>query len=495
MELGRTSGVLLHPTSLPGSFGVGDLGAEAREFVDCLVAAKQHWWQILPLNPTDGSGSPYASYSAFAGNPMLIDLRPLVEKGWLQDDDLVALQDFADSEADDRANIAALTPLKMKVLGLAHANHDAAPQVAAYRKQHKGWIEDVALFSALKSHFGDRSWKDWDAALVAREPKAIAAAKKNHAKAMDFVVFCQWLFDSQWFDLRAYANERGVKIIGDLPIFVAMDSADVWSERSWFQVGPLGEADEVAGVPPDYFSETGQKWGNPLYDWAALKKDDFGWWIRRIQRAMAQCDLVRIDHFRGFESFWAVPEAAPNAIQGEWRKGPSDSFFVAIKKALGEVPFIAEDLGIITPEVSALRDRQELPGMKILQFAFDGSPDHAFLPHTYPTRCVAYTGTHDNDTSLGWYESLREEEKHLVRTYLSHGDEGIVWAMIESVAASKAELVVFPLQDILELDAESRMNIPGTSTGNWGWRVSAAQLKNAKAFRHLGQITEKVGRS
>jgi len=495
MELGRTSGVLLHPTSLPGAFGVGDLGAQAREFVDCLVAAKQRWWQILPLNPTDGSGSPYASYSAFAGNPMLIDLAPLLEKGWIKESDLLALKDFAESESDDRASIADLTPLKLQVLKLAHSNHNAHAQVAAYRKQHSAWIEDVALFSALKAHFADRSWKDWDAALVKREPKALAAAKKEHAAAMEFVVFSQWLFDTQWFDLRDYANERGVRIIGDLPIFVAMDSADVWADRSWFQVGPLGEADEVAGVPPDYFSATGQKWGNPLYDWAALEKDGFGWWIRRVQRAMAQCDLVRIDHFRGFESFWAVPESAPNAIQGEWRKGPADSFFTAIKKALGEVPFIAEDLGIITPEVSALRDRQKLPGMKILQFAFDGSPDHPFLPHTYPIRCVAYTGTHDNDTSLGWYESLSEEEKHHVRTYLSHGDQGIVWAMIESVSASKAELVVFPLQDILNLDADSRMNIPGTSTGNWGWRVTAEQLKNAKAFEHLAQITERVGRS
>ncbi|MEZ4460284.1 MAG: 4-alpha-glucanotransferase [bacterium] len=502
MELGRSSGILLHPTSLPGRFGIGDLGREAHAFVDRLADAGQSWWQVLPLNPTDASGSPYASYSAFASNPLLIAIDPLIARGWLTEDDVAQLVDFALSEPDDRVDFSQLAQLKMQVLRLAFQRHDAQAEVKAYEEKHSDWLEDVALFRSFKA-VDPRSWRDWDPGIVRRDnfalANAITKAEPGNAQLMaqelHFTAFAQWLFEEQWRELKAYANGKGVRLIGDLPIFVAMDSADVWANREWFEVGQDGTAQDVAGVPPDYFSATGQKWGNPLYNWPALEADGFRWWIRRVQRALDLCDLVRIDHFRGFESYWAVPEEAPNAIIGEWRNGPGDALFKAIHDALGAVPFIAEDLGIITDAVVALRDRNNLPGMKILQFAFDGNPNHPFLPHTYPERCVAYTGTHDNDTSRGWYESLPEHEKHRVRSYLRHGDEGIVAAMMESVAASKAELVVFPLQDVLDLDADARMNIPGSSTGNWGWRATAAQLNDDAAFQRLADITHRTDRT
>lgn len=490
----RTSGILLHPTSLPGPYGIGDLGEAAAAFVDQLAAAGQTWWQVLPLNPTDDGGSPYASFSAFAGNALLIALEPLVERGWLEPGELTALKDFAASEADDRANLRAIAPLKFSALRRAFERHDAHAEVAAFAHTHASWLADVALFSALKDHHGGKGWRDWPEALVTRQPEALEAARRELAEGVRFAEFLQWLFDAQWQALKRRANAQGVKIIGDLPIFVAMDSADVWANRGWFEVEADGSARDVAGVPPDYFSATGQKWGNPLYAWDALASDGYGWWIRRVIRVLEQCDLVRIDHFRGFESYWAVPESAPTAETGEWRKGPGDAFFDAVRAALGDVPFIAEDLGIITEDVTALRERQGLPGMKILQFAFDGNPNHPFLPHTYPKNCAAYTGTHDNDTSQGWYDSLSEPERHRVRSYLHHGDDGIVWAMMRAVCASEADLIVFPFQDIFELDAQARMNIPGTSEGNWGWRASAAQLADGSAFERLATMTRECRR-
>lgn len=502
MEIVRSSGVLLHPTSLPGPYGIGDLGKNARLFIDQLADSGQSWWQILPLNPPDDSGSPYASSSAFASNPLLIAIDPLIERGWLTHDDVAELKEFAMSEPHDRINFAKLAPRKLKVLRQAFTRHDAHAEIEQYRQANASWLEDFASFSALKVN-DPRSWREWTRDVVSCKPNAVTKAIKHADPATralmvqerEFAVFAQWLFDAQWRELKTYANERDLRIIGDIPIFVAMDSADVWANRDWFEVKKNGEASHVAGVPPDYFSETGQKWGNPLYNWSNLDADGFKWWIERIRRVLQQCDLVRIDHFRGFESYWAVPEEAPNAIIGEWREGPGDAFFEAVRNALGEVPFIAEDLGVITDEVVALRERQNLPGMKVLQFAFDGNPDHPFLPHTYPEHCVAYTGTHDNDTSLGWYNSISDAERHQVRTYLSHGDEGIVWAMIESVSASRAELVVFPLQDILELDTSARMNTPGSSVGNWGWRATMEQIRDDTAFEKLQQVTQRASRT
>lgn len=494
MQLSRSSGVLLHPTSLPGAYGVGELGKAARDFVDLLAQAGQTWWQMLPLNPTDDGGSPYSSPSAFAMNPVLISLDELVAADLLDLDEVTTISDLADGFPDDEFEVRAIIPAQLDLLRTAASRftsqHPWASAFATYCESQESWLEDYSLFAALKEDNGGKGWMDWPVELKRRDKDALEAAQIRLKESIEHQKILQFLVAKQWADLRAYAAPKGVRFIGDIPIFVAFDSADVWANREAFDVDTEGRASHVAGVPPDYFSVTGQKWGNPLYAWDTLQANGFSWWMERIKRTMEAFDLVRIDHFRGFESFWAVPAEAPTAEVGEWRTAPGHAFFAAVKEALGDVPFIAEDLGIITDAVVDLRDAHHLPGMKILQFAFSGDPDHPFLPHTYPTNCVAYTGTHDNDTSRGWYEHESEEVRHRVRSYLSHADEKIVSAMMESVTASKAALVVFPLQDILDLPTDARMNTPGTSEGNWRWRVKDAQMRTANAWQELARITK-----
>jgi len=498
MQIKRSSGVLLHPTSLPGKYGVGELGDKARDFIDQLADSGQSWWQMLPLNPTDSGGSPYSSPSAFAMNPALISLDELVEHDLLKAEEAAEIEDLADGFADDEFEVESILPARLELLQVAaqrfNPEHVWFSEFEAYQRQEAAWLRDYALFMALKNEQGGRGWVEWPGELKAREKKALDAAQDRLKSEILAQEVLQFLVARQWANLRTYAADRGVKFIGDIPIFVAFDSADVWANRQAFDVEADGSATHVAGVPPDYFSKTGQKWGNPLYDWEALKKTDYAWWIARIQRSMDAFDLVRIDHFRGFESFWAVPFHAPTAETGEWRQCPGDDFFAVVKRVLGEVPFIAEDLGVITDRVEALRDKNQLPGMKVLQFAFDGNPNHSFLPHTYPTHCVAYTGTHDNDTSRGWYESESEEVRHRVRSYFSHPDDGIVYAMIDRLMASKAELVVFPLQDVLNLPTEARMNTPGTNHSNWRWRVRDAQLSDSKPWQKLTEMTKNYER-
>lgn len=487
-QLPRSSGVLLHPTSLCGGHGVGDLGPSARQFVDRLALARQRWWQVLPLNPSDYLGSPYSATSAMAMSPILCDLGDLVERGWLKASELP--DDVPGRVAFDR-----VTSTKDAAMRLAFGR---TPPVlkgfGEFRERQTAWLSNWALFSALRvRHGGD--WRQWPAEIVRRDEAALQAARSDLADEIRFAEFSQWILHAQWTALRQYARSQGVGIIGDMPIFVAMDSADVWSEREIFKVDEHGNASVVAGVPPDYFSPTGQKWGNPVYRWDVLAAKDYSFWRDRIGAVRECCDLVRIDHFRGFEAYWEVPAEAATAEIGVWRPGPGVEFFKWVERAFGDVPFIAEDLGMITDAVHRLRDRCHLPGMKVMQFGFDGDPNHPFLPHRYPEHCVAYTGTHDNDTTLGWFRSAGEDVQRNVREYLMAADGGIVWPLIEALLASAAALTIVPFQDLYELGNDARLNLPGTSSlQNWSWRMTPDQLGDETPWARLGELTEQSGR-
>jgi 4-alpha-glucanotransferase len=496
MMFPRSSGVLLHPTSLPSPYGIGDIGRAARAFIDRLHTAGQLWWQVLPLNIPGFGGSPYAAQSAFACNPAIIDLDDLVADGLLSADELdglVAEARWLDGLDPTRAALDEAAALKMAALRLAwervHSGHVSAAYLDMFERfcaEKASWIEDWALFAALKKRYQDADWRSWPAELVRCDAAALEAARAELSYEIGLHKFIQYVFAMQWAALREHGDNVGVQIIGDIPIFVAMDSADVWANRALFEMSAEGVASAVAGVPPDYFSKTGQKWGNPLYAWQEHEDTNWAWWTERVRAALELCDVVRIDHFRGFEAYWAVPADAPTAETGRWVKAPGDKLFNHLREVLGEVPFIAEDLGLITDEVHRLRDRHELPGMKVMHFAFSGEPDHPFLPHTYPRRCVAYAGTHDNDTTRGWFDHLSAEEQHRVRVYLGSDDAGIVRAMRRKLYASQAELVIVTAQDVLELGSEAKMNTPATTQGNWTWRMTQGQLEDA-AWERLGE--------
>ncbi len=498
MDLSRSSGVLLHPTSLPGPRGIGTIGDTARTFVDRLADANQSWWQMLPLHPTGYGGSPYAAPSAFAGNPLLLDLSAFADRGWLEDSELEALEARCADIPDDRYAIGDVDEARRQLLNRAYERwvEQGRPDrddFENFRQSHRYWLSDYALYEALGERHDDAPWREWPEPLVAREPEALDEARDELETSTERHAFLQWQFFRQWSDLRAYAAKRGVRLIGDAPIFVAMDSADVWAHRSLFRLDRQGRPEGVAGVPPDYFSETGQKWGNPLYDWEALAEDDYEWWMQRLECVLATVDRVRIDHFRGFEAYWEVPPEAPTAETGQWRDGPGDDFFEAVRDHFERLPFIAEDLGTITDAVHDLRDRHGLPGMKVMQFAFQDDPDHPFLPHTYPERCIAYTGTHDNDTTLGWYRSADESTRHQVRAYLSCDDDEVIEAMIEALFESDAALTILPAQDVLRLGSDARTNTPGTETDNWNWRMSCEQLDHDH-WNRLGEVTQQTER-
>lgn len=501
MNLQRSSGLILHPTSLPGAGGVGTLGASARRFVDRLALAGQRWWQILPLNPPGHGGSPYSATSAFAGHPILVDLDAFVRSGWLSRDDTSKFEAECEKFPHRRYAIDEIGRRKQALIERAalrwrEQEGPDSPRFKAFCDQHgELWLDDFALFTALHEAHQGISWRDWPTELVRRQPQALQRATRKLSTRIEIIKFGQWQFFEQWEALRKYAADKGVRFLGDLPIFVAMDSADVWANRDLFELDADGRPDAVAGVPPDYFSETGQRWGNPLYDWEALADQGYRWWIDRVEQVCRTVDLVRVDHFRGFEAYWRIPADEPTAIHGEWVDGPKDAIFDAIRASLGGVPFIAEDLGSITEAVHQLRDRQGLPGMKVLHFAFDGNPDHPFLPHTYPERAVAYTGTHDNDTTRGWYDGLDEEEKHRVRTYFSSPDENIVDAMIEGLWNSRAALTIVPVQDLFELGSDARMNTPGVAEGNWDWRMTGEELTDESVFLSLRALSDRAGRS
>ncbi len=501
MKLPRTSGILLHPSSLPGPHGIGELGATARQFVDFLAEAKQSLWQILPLGPTGYGDSPYASFSSFAGNPLLIALDALVEQQLLEAADLAD----APAASPDAVDFGPLIQWKMPLLhraarrfladaGRLQAEFDRFCAAEAY------WLDDFSLFMAVKAVFDERAraegvfgamWSNyWEADIALRRPKAMARWQKSQAEEIAIQKALQFFFFRQWNHLHAYANERGIKIIGDIPIFVAPDSADVWANRDLFFLDDAGRPTVVAGVPPDYFSPTGQLWGNPLYNWPKMKSRGYRWWITRLKATLKMVDIVRIDHFRGFVSYWEIPAGEETAISGQWIYGPGADFFHAIEAALGrELPIIAEDLGVITQEVTDLREQFGFPGMKILQFAFDAGEagaagaTNAFLPHNYNSQAVVYPGTHDNDTLKGWYESRSGPERDLVRRYLGRPDRDIVWEFIRLAMASVAGFAVCPFQDALTLGSDARMNTPNTLGRNWQWRFRPEAMNADVAVR------------
>lgn len=488
----RASGVLLHPTSLPGRFGIGDLGSEAYRFIDFLEKSGQQVWQVLPLGPTGFGNSPYLCYSAFAGNPMLINLEWLASEGLLDESDLEDCPEFPGPGIDFDLAIAFKTPLLKK------ASEQFRTSASAERKQEfidfcesqSYWLEDYALFMAIKEDHNGQGWYQWEPELAWRDPAAITLQREKLADTIFFHKYIQSEFFRQWCSLKTYANEKGIRIFGDLPIYVAHDSADVWGHPKIFRLDyKTGAAKWMAGVPPDYFSETGQLWGNPVYNWRNLARTNYAWWIERVKTMLAFVDIVRVDHFRGFEGFWAVAQGETTAMNGRWVGAGGDKFFQLLKDTLGELPIVAEDLGVITPEVEALRDKYALPGMKILHFAFDSDRGNPFLPFNYTNRnCIVYSGTHDNDTTVGWFEKRSEEDKAKVTDYLGClCDEGIHWGLIRLAMGSVANLAVFPLQDFLGLGSDAKMNKPGVAMGNWGWRYHPDVLSDdlANKTRYL----------
>ena len=493
----RVSGILLHPTSLPSLYGIGDLGEEAYRFVDFLEMAGQHIWQILPLSPTGFGDSPYQGFSAFAGQPLLISPAHVKELGLLTEADLTTCPPFEDEYVD----YGTVIPWKTALLRKAYENFcrgEAKELDEEYRKfciKNRAWLDDYSMFMACKALHDGRDWLSWDEEY--KNPTAVfkTALKHELREEIGYHSFVQFLFFKEWLALKEYTNEKGIRIIGDLPIFVATDSADVWANQHLFQLDEKGYPLKVAGVPPDYFSETGQLWGNPLYDWEAHKKEGYAWWIERMKSQLSLNDYVRIDHFRGFEAYWSIPYGEETAINGEWVKGPDAELFIAMQDALGEdLPIIAEDLGVITPEVETLRDRFGFPGMKVLEFAFEGDGESSFLPHQFTTtRCVCYTGTHDNDTVKGWYETASEISRDKVRRYMNTDGNQVHWDFIRTALGTIASIAVFPLQDVLGLGKEGRMNNPGVAFGNWAWRYRRDDLTTQLA-ESLAEITKLYGR-
>ena len=476
----RHAGVLLHPTSLPGHPGGGDLGHEAYRFVEFLAAAGFGVWQTLPLGPTHADGSPYACLSVHAGDPALVSLDWLADHGLLDDGErgLPKAAALAAAGARFRAGAAA---------GLA-------PAFADFRAREAAWLDDFALFLALHRHHGGRPWFRWPAPLRRREPAALAAFAAEHADAVEQVRFEQFVFFTQWGELRAYARDHGIGLFGDLPLFVAHDSAEVWAHPEYFRLDARGQPTVVAGVPPDYFSATGQRWGNPLYDWERMAADGFHWWHGRLATQLELFDLVRLDHFRGLEACWEIDAAEKTAVNGRWVKTPGRELLRSLAAAFDPLPLVAEDLGIITPEVEALRDEFALPGMRVLQFAFDGDAANPYLPHNHVHRSVVYTGTHDNDTTLGWYAALGDARRERVLDYLGRPGEDMPWPLIRAALASVAVLAVVPMQDLLELGSEARMNTPGTTRGNWRWRFTWDQVAPELAPR-LARLNALYGRA
>jgi len=495
MDHRRVSGVLLHPSSLPGRGGIGDIGDAAYRFVDWLVMAKQRRWQIMPLGPTSCGDSPYAGLSALAGNPLLISLEQLVRNGWLDEGAL----DGAPGGDGDWIDYGAIIPWKKIRLEwafagfLAHAGAGQRADFARFCAEQRSWLDTFALFAALKEAYCGEPWNRWDEGLARRDPAALAEMQQMLADRIRFQQFLQWVFFRQWMELRQYANERGIQIIGDLPIFVAFDSADVWANPELFYLDDSGNPTVVAGVPPDYFSPTGQRWGNPLYRWDRLAERQYDWWVERFRVLFSLVDIVRIDHFRGFAACWEVPAQAETALEGRWSPGPGADLFATVQSQLGALPIIVEDLGLITPDVEALRQQLGFPGMAVLQFAWGGDATSSYLPHNYSRDLVVYTGTHDNDTTVGWWAILDERTRQHVRDYLGARDEHIAWDFIRAALMSVADTAIIPMQDILGLGSWARLNLPGRAEGNWAWRMRPDQINSDLAYR-LGYLTALYGR-
>ncbi|HXF43365.1 MAG TPA: 4-alpha-glucanotransferase [Pyrinomonadaceae bacterium] len=503
----RASGVLLHPTSLPTAYGIGDFGPSAYSWIESLHQANQTYWQMLPLGPTGFGDSPYQCFSAFAGNTLLVSPERLVAEGLIGKDLLQSAPQFDENKVD----YGLVADWKRKILENAFENFthttsvDLRGKFETFVGENAWWLEDYALFRAIKNQQEEKAWYEWEEPLALRDEKALKIAAESLYEKTQREKFYQFLFFRQWAELKAAANNAGIKIIGDIPIFIAADSADVWCNQDKFKLEPKGRPRVVAGVPPDYFSQTGQLWGNPIYDWQAMLADGFSWWRARVAHSLRLADIIRIDHFRGFVATWEVPADHKTAEHGRWVDVPGRELFTTLKRAFGELPIIAEDLGVITPEVESLRDDFRFPGMRILQFAFGGDPRNHDLPHNYVRNCVAYTGTHDNDTTVGWWNSVagagstraQEEinrEQEFCKRYLNTDGKEINWDFIRAVWASVADTAITPLQDILGIGTEGRMNLPASTDGNWRWRFRSDDLKKEMLDR-LAELTAIYGRS
>lgn len=476
----RMSGVLLHVTSLPSYGGVGDFGPAAYGFVDFLVAAKQRLWQVLPLSPTGCGNSPYSALSAFAGNPLLISIEKLSHDGWIAWDRIAGLPGHEGSADFDEATRRKL-PLIEEAAGnfLDHASDERKAQFQQFCQDNISWLPDYAMFSVLRRMHGYVSWNEWPQEYASRDHDALTAVLNSRGRELAVEQVVQFFFHEQWSELRRYCAERKVRILGDVAIFVSYDSADVWTHPEFFELDDERRPLRVSGVPPDYFSATGQRWGNPLYRWGLLRERGFDWWVARVRRSLSLYDMIRLDHFRGFEAYWSIPAEEQTAVNGQWVKAPGHELFQRLKDVFGSLPFIAEDLGLITPEVDELREHFGMPGMRILQFGFSDRGSHLYLPHRFVPNCVVYTGTHDNNTTLGWWQhDASQEERKNAQTYLQaiRNDGQIVWAMIRAAARSVANLCIFPMQDVLHLGSEDRMNTPAAGAGNWTWRYALNAL-------------------
>lgn len=487
---------MLHPTSFPGRYGIGDLGDEAYRFVDFLAATGQTLWQLMPLGPTGYGDSPYASFSAFAGNPMLISPDILAADNFLSTEDLADLPEFP----ADRVDFGPVLEYKKSLLARSFAHFEAnataeqKAEFSAFIEASRSWLDDFALFMALKDHHGGAVWNSWEKPIATHQSEAVAEWREKLADQVRYYCYQQFQFQRQWSAVKRYANQHNVRIIGDIPIFVAFDSADAWANPDVFYFDEEGNPTVVAGVPPDYFSATGQRWGNPLYNWKALSAKNYSWWIDRFRRTLELVDVVRIDHFRGFAAYWAVPADEETAINGKWVAAPGAELFTTLKKELGDIPIIAEDLGLITPDVTALREEFGFTGMKVLQFAFGDDQTNIYLPHNYERNAVVYTGSHDNDTTRGWFNQAGNQERSRVQMYLARDGSDISWDLIRVAFGSVADLAIIPLQDILNLGSEARMNTPGKLGGNWSWRYWPGALNEGVAER-LSTMTRLYSRN
>jgi 4-alpha-glucanotransferase len=494
MKIRRSAGILLHPTSLPGKYGIGDLGNEAYEFIDFLVDAGQSLWQVLPLGPTGYGDSPYQCFSAFAGSPLLISPDKLIEEGLLKEDDVNDIRIWPPNDVD----FGEVIPYKTSLLEKAFENFQNSgkniySEFKPFIEANNDWLEDFALFMSVKNHHNGIIWSDWSKDIATRSKGAVNKWKDKLKHSYEYQIFVQAVFDKQWKELKKYANENDIMIMGDLPIFIAYDSSDLWANKELFSVDNEGRLETVAGVPPDYFSETGQLWGNPLYKWDKMEENNFLWWQKRMTKMYEIVDIVRIDHFRGFEAYWEIPGDAKTAINGEWIKAPGYKLFNTLKEKFGDLPIVAEDLGVITKEVEELRDTFEFPGMKILQFAFGDEMEEKFLPHNHIQNCVVYTGSHDNDTTRSFFEKEKEKGSGIyewAQYYMNYYGEEMTLAAIKTAYASVANIVFIPLQDILNLGNEARMNFPSTLGGNWTWRYTKEQItkKLIEDYRHMSKI-------
>jgi 4-alpha-glucanotransferase len=492
----RSAGILLHPTSLPSKGEIGDLGPEAYAFADFLSRSRLGLWQVLPLQPPGLGNSPYSAISAFAGNPLLVSLERLAERGWLNQDVLKKLPSAGSSRIDFEEVKARKMPLLQRAAQtfLERANGDRR-RFENFKKEYAWWLEDFVLFDVIRQVHSGKPWSSWPKELARREAEGLHKFGLEYQRELEVERAIQFAFFEQWRALRRYCSQLGIRIVGDVAIFVNYDSADVWRNPDLFYLGEDLQPTVVAGVPPDAFSETGQRWGNPLYRWQALKASGYEWWVRRMSWALETCDIVRLDHFRGFESYWEIPADEPTAVNGKWVKGPADDLFGVLRARLGDLPFIAEDLGLITPEVHALRERLSVPGMKVLQFGFGDPGAHIYLPQNFEPNCVVYTGTHDNDTTAGWWANVAsKEEKQYAKNYLGEPRDGMHWAFIRAAFGSVARLAIVPLQDVLGLGSEARMNTPSRSDGNWGWRFSSGALtpELEKKLSALSEVSDRA---